>query len=406
LLFLCGSFEINQLLLPAHRLLLTAAHWLYNPTFTIRMRIHHFFPRTKNVGDHFVQIGIASLLHAIDSNASIELFDVNSRGADKKQYGLTQQAIEKANREADLVVVGGSNLYGGAFGWPWGVHLQPDALKSLRVPLFLIGIGSGSAFDSQIHKPSKRARAEIRLLNEKASLSWVRDNITLKWLQELGVSKGMMLGDPATYIFNNDFRPVTNNPQILLVVPPARIWKSRRSYWKSKRRGRPIFNALAVLARQLLNAEKNVVVACNDPRELELASQLFQPLPVICPQDPHEYFQLLSASGAVISGRLHTAAVALSLGIPFLLLDLDKRTRGFIETYQLDQASLQCSDVSRALPGKAEELLGNRNTEKWMNSITTRNSLYGQAQLLLQAALTQSNNHTIASPKSSHNVLR
>src|SRR4030095_6839755 len=98
------------------------------------MRIHHFYPRTKNIGDHLVQHGIETVVKSIVPNASFECFDVNSRGASTEQFGLTRSAIERANHEADLVIVGGSNLYEGAFGWHWGVSLDIDALKSLRNP--------------------------------------------------------------------------------------------------------------------------------------------------------------------------------------------------------------------------------------------------------------------------------
>ena len=124
------------------------------------MLIHHFYPRTQNIGDHFVQRGISAMIRRLVPDATFQLFDVNSRGRDKSAYGLTQSAIERANDEADLVIVGGSNLYEGGFGWPWGVHLDPAALTQLRVPLFLLGIGTGSRFASALHKPSTRASAK------------------------------------------------------------------------------------------------------------------------------------------------------------------------------------------------------------------------------------------------------
>src|SRR6266576_4820222 len=132
------------------------------------MRIHHFYPRTRNLGDHFVQIGIARMIREIVPAAVFELRDVNSRGLENIDYGLTQSAVARANREADLIIVGGSNLYEGALGWPWGVHLDLEALKKLRVPLLLLGVGTGSSFESPIHRPSARARREIKLLNDHA----------------------------------------------------------------------------------------------------------------------------------------------------------------------------------------------------------------------------------------------
>src|SRR5436190_4300847 len=352
------------------------------------MRIHHFFPRTKNVGDYFVQTGIATIVRTIDPDAEIHLFDVNSRGTDRIEYGLTRQAIEKANHEADLIIIGGSNLYEGAWGWPWGVTLDVSALKELRVPLFLIGIGTGSAFASTTHKPSGRAREEIRLLNDAASLSWVRDVATLEWLRNLGVTKAEMLGDPATFIFNSGFKSIEQGDHVLMVMPPSRIWSSLRGFRKAKRLGRPIFSALVKVAEHFIARGTHLVIACNDPRDVDLANRLFESRQsqIVCPTEPEEYFRLLAASRAVISGRLHTAAVALSLGMPFLLLDLDKRTSGFIETYQLDHAAISWSKVAN-LGEKASELLAGGQRDSWLNSIGIRNELYELAIERLKVVL-------------------
>ena len=60
------------------------------------MRIHHFYPRTNNIGDHFVQRGIAAMVRRVRPDATFELFDVNRRGSDEVEYGLTRRAIERA----------------------------------------------------------------------------------------------------------------------------------------------------------------------------------------------------------------------------------------------------------------------------------------------------------------------
>ncbi len=202
------------------------------------MRIHHFYPKTHNLGDHFVQRGIEAMVRRLVSAASFELFNVNRRGDDPQEYGLTRFAIERANSEADLIIVGGSNLYEGGYRWPWGVHLEVEALKNLRVPLFLLGIGTGSNFLTPPHQPTRRAAREIGLLNERAAYSGARDVLTYDWLQRLGVSNAQLSGDPATFIFN---RPVSRPPSgahVLLTLPPLRFWTSRRQFWKVRSRGR------------------------------------------------------------------------------------------------------------------------------------------------------------------------
>jgi polysaccharide pyruvyl transferase WcaK-like protein len=355
------------------------------------MLIHHFYPRTQNIGDHFVQRGISTMIRRLVPDASFQLFDVNSRGRDKSAYGLTQSAIERANDEADLVIVGGSNLYEGGFGWPWGVHLDPAALKQLRVPLCLLGIGTGSRFASALHKPSTRAKREITLLNELATLSGARDVVTLDWLKELGVTNAKLMGDPATFIFNHPLQTNTTG-RILVVFAPSRIASSKRQPWKARIRGGAVFRALAELTRNLLEQGQKVIVACNDPSDLPLAQQYFSgwlPDGVTCPQTPEEYFRLLSASRAVISGRLHTAVVALSLGIPFLLIDVDGRTSGFVKTYHLERWAVSASDagIAKRLCDQTSRLLRADESATWPSLIERRNQMESVAMNHLQEAL-------------------
>jgi polysaccharide pyruvyl transferase WcaK-like protein len=355
------------------------------------MRIHHFYPRTRNIGDHFVQRGIEQMIRAIKPNATFELFNVNSRGEDKVEYGLTAAAIERANREADLIIVGGSNLYEGGLRWRWGVHLDVSALKNLRVPLFLLGIGSGSNFASPLHRPSARAQNEIKLLNDYASFSGARDVITFDWLQQLGVSKAKLTGDPATFIFNRKPQP-NREGHILITVPPRRFWSSRTQFVKVHALGRAMFKALVEIARSLVESGHQIVVACNDPVDVPIAKSLIEnklPGEVVCPETPEEYFKLLMAARAVISGRLHTAVVAFSLGVPFLLLDVDQRTRGFIETYQLERWAIGPSrfGIEAQLRLATEELLNGNTADSSMAAIEKRDQMSARAHHLLREAV-------------------
>lgn len=356
------------------------------------MRVHHFYPKTKNVGDHFVQRGIERMIRRIVPGAAFDLFNVNSRGGDGEGYGLTRQTVERANREADLVVVGGSNLYEGSYRWPWGVHLEAEALAGLRVPLFLLGIGTGSDFLSRPHQPSARARDEIRLLNERAAFSGVRDALTLDWLRGLGVEKAELTGDPATFIFNRPARAAGAGGHVLVVVPPVRFWGSAARFWRMRPRGRATFRAVVRLARSLAEGGHEIVVACNDPADVPLARRLFGGWfdgALVCPREPEEYFRLLSESRAVLTGRLHTAVVSFSLGVPFVLIDADQRTRGFVETYQLDEWAVAPSrdDFESRLRERTLRLLGGGDAESWEPLLRKRDLMRARAEGLLRDAL-------------------
>ena len=356
------------------------------------MRIHHFYPRTGNIGDHFVQKGIERMFRTLVPDVTFDLFNVNSRGEDKTEYGITRAAVERANREADLIIVGGSNLYEGSYRWRWGVHLEAEALKNLRVPLLLVGLGTGSNFLSRPHHPSPRAKSEIRLLNDHAAFSGARDVVTRDWLHRLGISKAELMGDPATFIFNQPLRQDKRDGHILITMPPLRFWTSKRKFWKVYVKGRAMFNAVVTLTRTLIEKGHRTVVACNDPVDQNLAAQLFDgwlPAKVVCPQSQEEYFRLLSDSRAVVTGRLHTAVVSFSLGIPFVLMDVDQRTHGFIKTYQMESWSLTPTlyGVEARLKELTDNLLSDGAAKSWELLVERRDDMYTRAMNLIGEAL-------------------
>jgi polysaccharide pyruvyl transferase WcaK-like protein len=354
------------------------------------MRVQHFYPRTNNIGDHFVQRGIEQMIRRLRPTATFELFDVNSRGESKFEYGLTHRAVERANREADLIIIGGSNLYEGNYRWRWGVHLDPGALAKLRVPLLLLGIGSGSSFDSPPHRPSKRALREIRLINEHAKLSGARDVITLEWLHQLGIGKVQLTGDPAAFIFNEPFRQSPTGP-VVITLPPRRFWSSKLQFFKVRAAGRPMFRALVSLAETLKENGDQVVFACNDPADLPLTKMLLDKvlLETACPETPEKYFQLLQNARAVVSGRLHTAVAAFSLGLPFIILNVDQRTNGFIRTHGLENCSLTPSPHSfdRNLHALTSKLLRGNLAAPCKSALEKRDQIYARSMTLLEDAI-------------------
>ncbi len=133
------------------------------------------------------------------------------------------------------------------------------------------------------------------------------------------------------------------------------------------------------------------MVACNDPLDLPRTKWLFDGIlaDVVCPQTPEDYFELLSTSRAVVSGRLHTAAVALSLAVPFVLLNVDQRTEGFIKTYQLESCGLEPSvdQIETALREQTAKLMRGESSSALEKSIEMRNEICTRTMNLLKDAL-------------------
>jgi polysaccharide pyruvyl transferase WcaK-like protein len=179
---------------------------------------------------------------------------------------------------------------------------------------------------------------------------------------------------------------------VLVTLPPRRFWNCKRPFWKVWLRGRAMFRALVTLTRTLRTRGHRVVIAYNDPADAAVAHRLFaadRHAGPVCPSSPEEYFELLSEARAIVSGRLHTAVAAFSLGVPFVLLDTDQRTHGFARTYQLDGWAVSAGPggIAARLRAQTDRLLSSDGTPSWDALIERRDRMHARAMTLLDEAL-------------------
>jgi polysaccharide pyruvyl transferase WcaK-like protein len=254
-----------------------------------------------------------------------------------------------------------------------------------------MGIGVGSGFlASRPTRPSLRVRQEIVALNRKAYHSTVRDVSTLEWLENLGVKGVHLAGDPATFLFSSRLQ-TEGKGYVALVMPPRR-------YCPVGTRGRLDYrrwimtNGLAFTARAISRRGYEVRILCNDHRDEGLARWLIPTLPsgdCVLPATPEEYFRCLSESRAVVAGRLHSAILSYSMGIPFVLIDVDMRTRGFVRTYDLEAWAPRPHFLGfRArLTNRVLELVEGGHRQEWQALIRRRDEMEGRAMTLLMHAV-------------------
>jgi polysaccharide pyruvyl transferase WcaK-like protein len=198
------------------------------------------------------------------------------------------------------------------------------------------------------------------------------------------------MGDPATFIFNHPLQH--QNGHVLITMPSRRFWTTKRNVWNVRLRGRAMFRGMVALAEGLHGKGHEVIIACNDPADLPLVRSLFARWPsdqVVCPESPEEYFPLLAKSRAVVAGRLHTAVVAFSMGIPFILMDVDQRSHGFVQTYELQPWAVTPAwrNFEAALKAQTDKVLSDEAARSWEGFLGKRDQMYAQAMGQLKDAL-------------------
>ncbi len=299
------------------------------------MIIHHYYPHKINIGDFFVVDGIRKLIREKLPEAEFVDFPVN-KTPEAKCFGLTGKNIGCSNSEADLIVIGGSNLYECQKSGEWGVTTDLDSIKKIRKPIMLIGLGSGSSFKNKIRKCSEQSKAEICLLNKIAIGSSVRDLRSGDFLRSLQIRDYTVTGCPSTFIFDNPF--TFNNSDIVAIsFPPARFRKHRFMHFR-------LIYAIRKYIGYCIKIGLRPILSCHDPRDIELAESFKKDnIQLFYSKKTNDYYKLYEASKLVVGFRLHATIVSLSVGVPFLPIYFDMRGLSFCETYNSTKCAIDAT---------------------------------------------------------------
>jgi len=306
--------------------------------------VHHYFPfGSTNVGDALVAHAIRTALPRHFGPIEVVPFPVNDRCKNSDlPFGLLGENLARTNTEADLVVIGGSNLLEprrpvrpnhSKANWHWGVCTDVESLRSLRVPLLLLGMGSGSDWGQRIRSYSPRAAEEVRALHETAFASAVRDETTVRQLAEIGVNT-RCTGCPVTFLTDRPVAPQTPSSPLLVSLPPARILKT----WSGKWFMHQTMRYLRWLQRQGVA----LIATLHERADLEFAPH-WVPRGIECfyTERVDELIGRYGDSCGVIGFRLHAALLALGLGKPIVPVSIDWRGRAFVRTFHLEDMALE-----------------------------------------------------------------
>lgn len=164
--------------------------------------IYHVGAWGRNVGDH-------AILHAMWQNIRRAEGDIKWRPVDCQKGPLTDEWIDEANREADLIIVGGGGLLWNkpelesTTGWQWDYDWTQ--LAAIEVPIVVYGIG----FTEFPYRTKGQTQdhpdfwGSIQELVDTAVLFSVRNHFTRDFLVERLVeaaSKIEVISDPALFL--------------------------------------------------------------------------------------------------------------------------------------------------------------------------------------------------------------
>lgn len=310
--------------------------------------IHHYCPHTFNAGDHFVIRSIRKhLTHFLPEAVFVPKPCAHNRGWGAP-VRLTGPNIEFSNKYADAVIVGGSDQYNN-----WSLRIRKDEVDKLIPYLYLIGLGvSSKSLGAPPHIDNPRYLEDIRVTNETARLSSVRDKATSKFLRNLGYDKAVVTGCPAMYLFDKPF--YLKSEGVVAITFPFPVVRAQN---------KELFKFLVHCVQGILDMVRKEglepVIVCHDDRDVPVAQRQFPNERIFFSNYVDAVIEFYQQVKVVIGSRLHATILASGLGIPFININLDARGMGFSNTFGLESWNVNATDpdLEQALAFRLHQIL-------------------------------------------------
>lgn len=318
------------------------------------LRVHHYFPfGSGNVGDHMVAHAIRTQLPEFFGPCEFTTLPVNDRyeGTDRP-IGLRGENLTLTNAQADLVVIGGSNLLeprkprrknksGPRLG-RWGVFTDLESIAALRVPTLLLGMGTGSSFGQSIRPYLEPATSEVRALFAKSFAHSVRDITTVQQLARIGITT-QCTGCPVTFLTPAPITPPASQPSPLplaVSLPPY--------YIRDSLLGRLFMRQTLAYIHWLISQNIPTLVTLHEDRDVAFAKGHLPPpnpplFDIFYTDDLHTQLDRFQSIRGMVAFRLHAGLTAWALGKPIIPVGLDWRGQGFINTISAHPYSIRPS---------------------------------------------------------------
>jgi len=323
----------------------------------VSLIVHHYFPLgSRNTGDALVAMAIGKTLRRyLGDDIEIVPMPVNDRLTTGEPIGLCGVNLDRTNAEADLVIIGGSNLLEPRRRGGWGVFTDVESIRALKPPLMLIGMGTGSDFACAVPAYREPARSEVRALHERATVAAVRDDVTVDALAKIGVN-ATCVGCPVLSLTDALVSAVTDTDAPLLVsLPPARLLRT----WRGRRYMRAAIRYIEWLQQR---DDVSTIVTLHDSGDIEPAREMLHPdIETWHAEKPDALIERFGACRGVVGFRLHAALLGLGLGKPAVPVGVDWRGKAFIDTAQLGDLSIRAQRAGefKRLRSLTDRLLAN-----------------------------------------------
>lgn len=379
----------------------------------MKQRVGLITTLNTNLGDDLIREGICRVIEAVFPGSELEYILVNKhhpftvypQGHPLRRIGLWLQSLPRGknrlyNLASRIFHRFGSHLFencdfivqcGTPVAWPqcsrseWAIPLWEHIISRIQQKgKKVLNLGAGSCYPwerqpQQINN-SKDAHF-LRKILSYCQATTVRDRLAQKLFSQLGYSCPL-LPCPA-FLTGRFFSPPSGRGDTLVI---NYMEKGGHYDWGQGIDPQSWREALLKVLERIRKAHP-VIFLCHSKKEYSLAFSLDPSIPRVFPQNPQEYFSVITQALAGIGNRLHSVIALASLGIPALGIGTDTRL------LMLEAIGLPYLYVKEAQEDRVEEILRyllNHREEEKERLLSLQNQSWGQYVTTVEEALTSS----------------
>jgi len=278
---------------------------------------------TGNRGDMAIR---KSIVEAIEENLKVPFAFFNV-----KYEELTEnRIINQLNTEGSSLMIAGSGLYTNypmASGWYF--PCETALFNKIKVPIMLLGLGCNNNLGKDIFKGALKPKAKksIKLINDLASISTVRDQRTYKLLKSLGITKHKIMLDPANFLkvpqVPKEKRVVFNMAQH---SPALGRFDGGEEGQINRRKN---ISNFATIGKYLQTKGYKIVFIAHDALEHSMITDLQKELPdmdFVNTDDLNKMLQEYARCEFSIGMKMHSNIMSFASGTPFISVYYDVKS--------------------------------------------------------------------------------
>jgi len=316
--------------------------------------ITYFHVITGNRGDMAIK---KSITEAIQERINVPFAFFNVKFEELTE----QRIINQLNKDCSALIIAGSGLYtnypmSSGFYFP----CKTELFEKIKVPIMLIGLGCNNNLGSDIFKGdlTDKAKKSIKLINDLAVISTVRDQRTYDMLSNLGITKHQLMLDPGNFLrvprIPEEKRVAINLAQHSPALGRFDGTTELRTY---------NVNTFANISNYLINKNYEVIFIAHDALETSLFIDIkkFVPrLQYLNSDNLDEMLKEYSRCQFSIGAKMHSSIMSFASGTPFISLYYDQKQIEYLKMIDCNELGISIfSDYSDTLKEKIDMIINN-----------------------------------------------